>query len=80
MRRPVDIGPVAVPERNRDQAPAALRLRLWPEEGQRIADAARKAGLPVKEWALRVLLGAADPRSKHELRRLVDLLDGEGGA
>ena len=48
MRRPADIGPPPVPERNRDQAPAALRVRLWPEEGQRIADAARKAGLKTK--------------------------------
>lgn len=77
MRRPADIGPPPVVERNRDQAPAALRVRLWPEEGRLIADAARRAGLPVKEWALRVLLRAADPRSERELRRLVDLLDGD---
>lgn len=58
MRRPADIGTVPPPEKDRDNAPAVVRVRLWPEEYQRIVGAARKAGLPVKEWALRVVLGA----------------------
>lgn len=43
----------------RDTAPCMVRVRLWPDEYDRIVGAARKAGLPVKEWALRVIVGAA---------------------
>lgn len=44
---------------NRDTAPYAIRLRVWPAEYAAMVEAAKRAGLPVKEWALRVLVGAA---------------------
>lgn len=56
MKTPIDLGTV---EPDRSTAPSAVRLRLWPDEYDKIVQAARKAGLPVKEWALRVLIGAA---------------------
>lgn len=59
MRRPADIGTVPAPEPDRDQAPAAVRVRLWPNEYRAIVGAAQRAGLPLKEWTVRVLIGAA---------------------
>jgi hypothetical protein len=47
------------PEPARDTAPYAIRLRVWPAEYTAMVEAAKRAGVPVKEWALRVLVGAA---------------------
>lgn len=58
MKREADIGTVNPPDPNRDTAPYAIRLRVWPAEYAAMVEAARAAGLPVKEWALRVLVGA----------------------
>ena len=77
MRRPANLGTVSPPEKDRDQAPFVLRARLWPDEWDRVCQAARAEGLTVKEWALRVLVGAADPDTHRQLRRLADLLDGD---
>lgn len=60
MKRPANIGTAPPPKPNRDQAPAVVRVRLWPEEYHRVCAKAREAGLPVKEWALRVVLGAVE--------------------
>jgi len=59
VRRPADIGTVPPPEPDRSQAPYAIRLRVWPAEYAAMVEAAKRAGVPVKEWALRVLVGAA---------------------
>lgn len=59
MKRPADIGTVPAPEPSRDQAPAAVRVRLWPDEYRAVCLAAQRAGVPLKEWAVRVLIGAA---------------------
>lgn len=47
-----------VPEKNRDHAPAVVRVRLWPEEYAAACAKAHGEGLTVKEWAAGVVLGA----------------------
>lgn len=58
MKREADIGTVTPPDPTRDTAPYAIRLRVWPAEYAAMVEAAKRMGLPVKEWALRVLVGA----------------------
>ena len=52
-RRVIDIPP-------HEKGPAVLRLHFPNDTWRKLCKAAGKAGVPVKEWAERVLIGAAD--------------------
>lgn len=47
------------PTRDRDQAPAQVRVRVWNDEYQAIVGAAKAAGMNVRDWATMVLLREA---------------------